>query len=130
MPPLEYLGVNRTGDTEISDIRMVVGEQDILGLHIAVEHLPLVSVGEGGRYTACDLKGFFQRQLTIPYEPIPQRPTPDVWHHVERVSGCLPRIVQSKDVVVLQPRRIADLLEELIGSYPADCFGRDDLHCH
>ena len=38
------LGVNSTGDTEISQPRMRPGDQNVLGLHVAVNHTCVVGV--------------------------------------------------------------------------------------
>ena len=50
------LGVDRPGDPEVGHLHLtVVGDQDVAGLHVAVDHLVLVCVAERGGDVGTDV---------------------------------------------------------------------------
>jgi hypothetical protein len=53
--------VSDLGDAEIDQLRMLAirapDQQDVLGLHVAVEHAPRMSVGNGLAYLAQQARG-------------------------------------------------------------------------
>jgi hypothetical protein len=58
---------------EVSDQHVALGgEQDVLGLDVAVHHAVAVGVVEGGGRLAADAHRLVDRKLALSTEPIPE----------------------------------------------------------
>ncbi len=103
-------------DPEISDERLPVVQQYILGLDVAVDHAMAVGViertGDLFRYT----QRHVDRQLLLTLEKVAQRFSLHVRHYIERRAVEFTRVVQRQDVRVLQVGGGLDLLEETLGT--------------
>ncbi len=112
---------DRSRDSEIRHYRMPRLEQDVLRLDVAMHDIMAVGVAQGIRNLARDLHCLGERELACSVEPIPQRLSFDVGHHVIQQTGSLARIVERQDVRVCEAGRDFDLLEK---PFRAECRGQ------
>ena len=111
------LARERAGHPEVRDERVAVtGEQDVLGLDVAVQDVVLVGVLEGLCRFAPDPEGVFERELPVARQPLTQALALDVRHGEPELSTRLARVEHGEDVRVLQPGCIADFALEAIGT--------------
>jgi len=85
--------VHRFGDAEVSHHCLVVLQQDVLGLDVAVDHAPRVRVGQGTPHLACDPESVIQRQRSVALDSVLERLPLDVRHDVEPQASCHARVI-------------------------------------
>ena len=85
--------MNRPRDTEIGHIDVVVTEEDVLGLDVAVKNVVLVRVVQRLRNATRNAHGFVERQTATPREQIAQRASSNERHDVVGVARALTRIM-------------------------------------
>ncbi len=108
--------VERLGDAEVRHQRLPRGEQDVLGLDIAMNDTAGMRVVQRPRDLPGNGDGGVHRELRFPIQPVPQGFPLDVRHHVvEEIAGAA-GVEQAEDVGVLQPGDEFDLLEEPVGA--------------
>jgi hypothetical protein len=95
-----------------------------------VHHAAAVRVVQRARDLTRDANGVLDRQLLLAVQPVAQRLAFHVRHDVVNEAIDLARVVQRKNVRMLQVRRRADLCEEPFaaeyrGEFRAEQFQRD-----
>ena len=105
----------RSGDPEVGQQRVTVAEEDVLGLHVPVNHPVAMGAIQCLGRSAGDTQRILDRQLLVALEPIAQRLALDVGHREPELSCGLARIVHTQEVGVLQPRRESDFSQEALG---------------
>ena len=114
-------------------------EEDVLRLDVPVDDAVPVRVIKGARDVACDPHCVLDGQLLLAREPLPQRLPLDVRHDVEEEprTGALPdvrprlaRVVQRKDVGVVQPGGDLDLAQEALHAERGTELRVQDLDRH
>ena len=120
---LRRLRVGRPRDPEVRHQRAAVRrEQDVLRLHVPVDHPVLVGVVQAARHVARDAERVFPRKRTHPAQPLPQRLALDVRHGepedriAGRGGGDLARVVDRDHMRMLQPGGEHDLAEEPVAA--------------
>jgi hypothetical protein len=115
------------GDAKVHDHRVATGEQDVLGLDIAVDHA--VPMGHGQRLGDFPQEsyGFGNRKLTGAGEPFPERLALHVRHDVVEKSVSLSRVEQAEDVRVLEPGGDFDLAGETLEPHRGGKIGPEHL---
>ena len=76
-------------DPEVGHERVPVLQHDVLRLHVAVDDTVAVRVIEGTGHVGGDPHGLLHRELPLDHEPVAQRVSLDVWHHVEQRAACI-----------------------------------------
>ena len=115
-------------DPEVRHHRLVVLEQDILGLDVAVDHAVAMRVVERRGDVGGEADGFVNRELPLPLEPTPQRFAFHVGHHVVDQAAGLAGIKQRQDMRVLQVGGDPDLTQEAIDPEHGGELGAQHLH--
>jgi hypothetical protein len=119
-----YASVPRT----TSRVCLVLGEEDVLRLHVAVHETLRVRVAQGTREIATDAQRLLHGELPLAREPLTQRPAGhERLREVERAVG-LAGIEQRDDALVVQRRRAAGFARE---ARPGGRFGEvlmEELH--
>ena len=78
-------------DAEVGDQRAaVLGEQQVFGLDVTVDHALLMGVIQRQRRLAGDPKGLVHGELPLPPQPVPERLALDVRHGEPEVPGGFP----------------------------------------
>ena len=68
------VGAERAGDAEVAHQgRAIAGEEDVLGLHVAVHHALLVRVLQGAGGLGRDAERLFDRELALAVQPVVER---------------------------------------------------------
>jgi hypothetical protein len=101
-------------DAEVGHHRFTLKEQDIFRLDVPVNHAARMGVVQRRSNPPGDLDGFFNRQLPLLNEPLPQGLALYVRHHIVELRSDATRVQQRQDVRVLQSSRYADFPEEAI----------------
>ena len=109
---------------------MILTEEHILRLDVAVHHPTPVRVIECIGDLARNANGVTKRKLSFTGQPIAQRPAIHEGHHVVQRATVLTRIVQRKNVRMLESRRDEDLALETIASHRGTEFGMQHLERH
>jgi hypothetical protein len=106
---------------------MALGQQDIVGLYVAVHYTMAVGVVEcisrfpGDGDCACN------RQLGLAVYTGAERLAGDVWHGEPELADSLARVQNGEYVRVLQPGRDVDLALEALGAKSVRQIGVEDL---
>ena len=108
-PPLPRDG---SADAEVGHQRVASAEENVLRLHIAVNHAVAMGVLETVGHFARDPERIGQRELPFALETSPERLSLDVGHGEPEQAVGLTGVVDREDVRVLQPRRRSDLAQE------------------
>ncbi len=103
---------DRPGDAEIRHHRVPRPEQDVLGLHVPMDHMTAVRVAQRIGHLARDVAGVVRGELSLAPEPVSKRFALDVGHHVVQEPGGFAGIVQRQNVGMRESRGDLDLLEE------------------
>src|SRR6185437_10840277 len=103
-------------DAEIGDERTprVLLEQNVVRLHIAMDHAAPVRVGEGPRHLAQETRGGGDVDGTARAHALAERFPFDVRHHEEDEAARLAYAVDGDDVRVRELRRRARLAQEAL----------------
>jgi hypothetical protein len=110
--PLAGCDAGGTRDPEVGHERMTLREQDVLGLHVAMDQPLAVRVVKRLAGLPHQAQGLRHRERALAGEPLAQRLALDVGHDVEGAGRGLLRgagVEQGQDVGVLQPRQDLDL---------------------
>ena len=111
------VGPQGPGDPEVGDQRAaVLGEQQVLGLDVAVDHAVLVGVLERLGRLAGDPERVVHGELPLPPQPVAERLALDVRHGEPELPGGLARVVDREDVGVLEAGGELDLALEALGA--------------
>src|SRR4029077_387307 len=114
------------GNAEVRHYRVAtLGQQDVLGLDVAVHHARRVCFHQGAGDISRNLQGVVYRQLPLAKQPVPQRFAFNVRHHVVENAVYLPGVVQGQDVRMREFRRDLDFAQE---SLRLDGLGDIRLH--
>ena len=90
------------------------GEQDVVGLDVAVHDAVAVRVVQRLGHLAGEPDGVLDRQLDFALQPVAQGLALDVGHRVPEPACCLARVEHGQDVRVLEPGRGLDLAQEAL----------------
>ena len=113
----------REGDAEVGHQRAAVVQQDVLRLDVALHDPPAVRVVERAGDLGGDAHRVGNRELLLAVQPVAQRLALHVRHHIEEEAVGLARVVQRKDMRMLQIRRDLDLGEKPVGADHRCQFG-------
>ena len=103
---------DRPGDAEVRHQRVARVQQDVRGLDVPVHHLGAVRVAQRVGDLARDLERVVDRQLALPGQALAQRLALDVGHDVVHQAVGLVRVVERKDVGMVEPGRDLNLAQE------------------
>jgi len=109
------LGGN-VGNAEIGEQGVVVGEQNVLRLYIAMHETISVRVIQSGADLVRDAERVVDRQLLLAIEPVAERSAGDIWRHVPERAVGFAGIDQRNDVRMRQLRGNSDLAQESLGA--------------
>ena len=108
------LAAEDLGDAEVGDLEGVVGrEHEVLGLHVTVEHAPLVrelETGAGGEHRGA--RG--RHRDSLAGEAVPERAAGERFHHEQTEALALDVVVHGHDVRVREGSERARLLAEAV----------------
>ncbi len=117
-------------DAEVRDQGVALREQDVLGLHVAMNQPFPVGVVERFAGLPHQAEGLRHRERALASEPLAQGLAVHVRHDVERpgrgLVGCA-GVEQGEDVGVLEPREDLDLEQEALGGLADDDLRAQDL---
>ncbi len=105
-------------DAEVGDPRVSVGQQNVLGLDVAVDHMVAVGVVQRVGDLPGDPHGILHRESPLSLEPVPKTLSLYVWHGVPQRAGGVPRVEHGQNVRVVQASRYADLTQKALDPYP------------
>ena len=115
-------------DPEIGHERLSpLAEQDVAGLDVAVHDAPLVRVVERVGDLLRDGDRVLHTHLLLAVQPIPERFSFHIRHHVEDHPVRLPGVEQREDVRMLQVGGRLDLGQEALGAHEGGQLGLQDL---
>ena len=118
---------HRARDAEVADERVPFGEQDVLGLDVAMDDVVRVRVRERVGDFAREADRLVDGELAFALEAPAQRLARDVRHHVEERALELAGVVEREDVRMLQAREQRDLAAKALGRLSVGDFGVDEL---
>ncbi len=114
-------------NTEVGEHRVAVGEEDVLGLHVAVQEAFAVGVVERGANLAGDPDRVGERKAPRGGQPLAQRAVGYVRRHVVEEAGALTGVDQRQNVRMDQAGGDADFPQEALGSQRGGNLGREHL---
>jgi hypothetical protein len=91
---------------------VAAGQEDVLGLDVAMDDAAAVGVAQGVGHFAGDAERILQRQLPLALEAVAERLPLDEGHGVEEGAGRLSRVEEGEDVGVVEGGGGGDLAEE------------------
>ena len=103
---------DRECDAEVGHQRLAVGEEDVLGLEVAMDDATAVRVVERLRNGDRETHGFVHGQLLLAVEPRAERFTFDERHDVKQQPLRLTAVEERQEVRMLQVGRDPDLGQE------------------
>ena len=106
---------DRARDAEVADERVPFGEKDVLGLDVAMDDVVRVRVSERVRDLARETNRLAHGELLLACDSAAQRLARDVRHDVVQRALALARIVERKDIRMLQSREQRDLAAKALG---------------
>ena len=127
--------IQRPGDTEVGNQRPALGQEDVLGLDVAMDHALAVGIVQRCGDLTRDPDRLGHRELGRVVQPVPKRTPRDTRHRVvehRRCAGELerPRVEERENVRVAQPRGDGDLAGEPAAAQRAGDLGAQDLERH
>ena len=108
-------GVN-AGDAEVRQQGVSIGEQDVLGFHIAVHEPRSMRVVEGRAHLFGDTERVLHGQLAVALDALAQRAAGEVCGYVVQQPARVAGVDERDQVRVRQARRDADLPQEPVGA--------------
>jgi hypothetical protein len=118
---------HRFGHAEVGDQRVPPGQQDVVGLDVAVHDSATVREGQGIGDLAQDPGGILDRQLALTAQSLAQGSAVDEWRDVIGGVRHLARIDEPEDVRVLECGDRPDLKEKPFGAHGSGQLGFQDL---
>ena len=109
---------------------VAVGEEDVAGCDVAMQHSLAMRVGERFGHLPAEPHHVGDRQRALARDPILERLTLDVGHHVERELVEESRVVQRDDVRVAQSSHHTDLPREALHRRRIRQLATQDLERH
>jgi hypothetical protein len=126
-----FVSVGGAGDPEIGHQRVAVpGEEQVFRLDVAMDHALFVGVLQCFGRVAGDPERLVHRQPALAPEPVAERLAVHVRHGEPEAAGDLARVVDRKDVGMLQPGGEADLPLESLGPERGGQLRQQDLERH
>jgi hypothetical protein len=127
--------LERLGDTKVRHHRMATGQQNVLGLYIAMHHAVVMSIGQCVGHLGGNRAGIFDREAAFPLQPLSKGLALDVGHDEVRNGSAAralhhPGIEHREDVRMLQPRHHLDLAKKALRSLLAAQLGAYHLDGH
>ena len=119
--------VEGLGDAEVRHQRLAGGEEDVLGLDIAMNDAVAVGVVQRPRHFPGNGDRGVHRELRLPIQPVPEGFALDVGHHVVQHVARGAGVEQAEDMGVLQAGGELDFLEEAVGAERAGDLGPEHL---
>src|SRR6185437_15864073 len=95
-------------------------EQDVVGLHVAMDDAATVRVGERPRHLAQHARGIRRRKRALRAQPFAERLALDIAHDEEDEAADLADAVNRHDVRMRQPGGRARFAEESLARLGAD----------
>jgi hypothetical protein len=121
----------RPDQPEIGDLDRLAGQEQVLRLHVQVDHAGVVGVVEGVGHRAEQLGGRLGAEAALAVEQVAQGPAADVLHHDPGQAPLLARVVHRDHVGMRQAGGRAGLAPELLGEAAvAGELGAGDLDRH
>ena len=117
----------RPRDAKVGHQGVTVGDQNVLRLDVAVNDVLRVGVSQSVGHFEDVLNGIVDRQLPVAVEPVPQRFTLDEGHDVKEETIGFTRVVEAKDVRVLELGGELDLALKPLGPDGGRELGVEDL---
>ena len=122
--------LDRLGHAEVGHQRVAAGEEDVVGLDVAVDDALLVGHGQCVGHVADDAHRLGHGELAHARQLGAERFALDEGHDVEEEVALAAGGQEGDDVRVLQPRRQAHLALEALDADGRGGFRREDLHHH
>jgi hypothetical protein len=114
-------------DSEVRNQGVLTGEEDVVGLDVAMDEVSLVCIAQRvGDFTKYPHRGV-GRKGTVPGDPPGQGFSFDEGHHVVEEPVRLTRVVDGQNVWVLQPGGDLDLAREALWPHRGGEFRAKDL---
>jgi len=101
---------------EVREVRVIVGEEDVLRFQVAVHHTAGMRIVERVSDLANDTDGVVELQRTFAVQTRAERLALHERHDEVQHAVGLPRVEQREDVGVLKPRDKPDLTQEAGGT--------------
>jgi hypothetical protein len=93
---------NRFSDAEVGDEGVGLGQQDVSRLDVAVDDTLAMGMVQRISHLSCDLHRVNGRKFSFSGQPVAERFTGDIRHHIEQEAFDLAGIMERQDVRVLQ----------------------------
>jgi hypothetical protein len=120
-------GVHGSGDAEVSEHTSLALEQDVLGLHVAMDDALTLCVSERVGDRPGDPQRVRQRELGFARQAVPERLALHVGHGEPEPAGRFTRVVNRQDVRVVEPGGEPDLPDKPLGTQRVRQLGMEDL---
>ena len=103
------------GETEVDEHNLVfIGEHDVGWLDVEMGHALGMNIGQGVGHLTDIARGLGLREGSLSPNPIGQRTTGDILHHIVGCAVFLEHINDAHDVWVVEPGYAAGFLEKLL----------------
>ena len=122
--------LDRLGDAEVGHEGMATGEEDVVGLDVAVDDPLLVGHRERVGHVAQDPHRLRDRELALPRQLGAERLTLDEGHDVEEEVALAPGGQEGDDVRMLEPGGQPDFALEALDADGGGGLRREHLHHH
>ena len=106
---------DRARDAEVREAGLAAGEENVLRLDVAMEHVPLVRRRQRGGDRLPDRHYLRHRQLLVALEARSQRSAVEIRQHEEQAPLVRPGIQDRNDVRMMQLRRDPHLTQKALG---------------
>ncbi len=107
---------HRERDAEIRHHRLALVQENVFGLHVAVNHPMAMGIIERARDLLRDVERDVERELLLAVQLLPQRLAADIGDDVEQKSARHARVDQREDVGMIEAGGDRDLTQESIGA--------------
>ncbi|MBK6458003.1 MAG: hypothetical protein IPF87_18270 [Gemmatimonadetes bacterium] len=110
--------------------RLALVHKDILGLEVAMHHLPAMGIVERAGDRRGDTNGLVDPELLLALDALPQRLACDIRHHIEQQPRDFSRVKQRQQMWMLQIRGDADLSQKALDAQHGAELGAQHLERH